>query len=295
MMASALPDRIVLGHNNFFGVDHLSASRGAQRAAHFSRPERIMEMVRQARELGAGGMMMSTHERSQPVAQALAADPELRRDFRLYPLLPYAQKYVTRANEVGMINLVWESLSGGGMGRGMGMIFQGAKGVLSRDVNSILGALIRLELKHFEKLAMQVIFLHDVFTDLALGLALPEIIDFYLQEIPRLYGCRGGLATKNLPGLLERFQQWGLEAPPILTHFNRAGYHMNPDRAACEEAAARHRPELMAMGTLASGYLSPEEAYSYLAGVAGVRSVVVGASSPEHARETFGAVKRHLG
>ena len=36
---------IVLGHNAFFGVDHLSAARGAERAAFFAEPRRILDVV----------------------------------------------------------------------------------------------------------------------------------------------------------------------------------------------------------------------------------------------------------
>ena len=54
--ASLVP--IVLGHNAFFGVDHLSAARGARRAADFAEPDRILEVVRAAAAHGAEGMMM---------------------------------------------------------------------------------------------------------------------------------------------------------------------------------------------------------------------------------------------
>ncbi|MGD8563942.1 MAG: hypothetical protein PVG03_15475 [Desulfarculaceae bacterium] len=293
-MSEALPDKIILGHNAFFGVDHLSAARGAQRATQFAEVESILEIIRIARSLGAGGLMMSTHEKAQPVARLMLQDPGLKEDFRLYPLLPYAQKYVTRANEVGMINLVWEALAGPKVGNTLGMVFKGAKGVLAKDINSILGALIRLELKPFEKLGLQVVFLHDVFTDLALALELPDIFHFYLEEIKKVYGCQGGFATKNLPRFLECFQAWGISEPVVMTHFNKAGFHMNPSRQACEEAAAAHPAHVLAMGSLASGYLAPDEAYEYLGGVPQVEAVVVGVSSPEHARESFKAIQRNL-
>lgn len=293
-MENVLIDRIVLGHNAFFGVDHLSAARGAERAAYFADPARILDVIHAAKTAGCSGMMMSTHERSIAVAELIAADRDLAQGLRIYPLLPYAQKYVTRANEVGLINLVLESLSGSGLMGGLAMMFQGAKGVLARDVNAILGALIRLELKHLEKLKLQAVFLHDVLTDLALGLELPEVFDFYTQEIKRLYGCHGAFATKNLPVLLAKFKTWGLNPPVVMTHVNKAGYFMNPDRAACEAAAAANEVSILAMGTLASGYLKPAEAYAYLATVPKVEAVVVGTSSPGHIAETFAAVRGNM-
>ena len=57
-MASNALSGIVLGHNPFFGVDHLSAARGSERAAYFSDPTRILSTIREARGAGAGGMML---------------------------------------------------------------------------------------------------------------------------------------------------------------------------------------------------------------------------------------------
>jgi aryl-alcohol dehydrogenase-like predicted oxidoreductase len=49
----------------------------------------------------------------------------------------------------------------------------------------------------------------------------------------------------------------------------------------------------MAMGTLASGYLRPDDAYAYLGGQPGIESVVVGVSSAAHIEETFAAIRMH--
>lgn len=38
-------DQILLGHNQFFGVNHLAANAGNERAAYFSDMDRIMEMI----------------------------------------------------------------------------------------------------------------------------------------------------------------------------------------------------------------------------------------------------------
>jgi hypothetical protein len=54
-------DPIVLGHNSFFGVNHLSRERGRQRDALFEDTARILDMMRTAASLDVGAMMMSTH------------------------------------------------------------------------------------------------------------------------------------------------------------------------------------------------------------------------------------------
>lgn len=294
MSAPSVLAGIVLGHNAFFGVDHLSSARGAERAAYFADPRRVLGVIQAARAYGAGGMMMSTHERAGPIAELIGADPALARDLRIYPLLPYVQKYVTRSNEVGMVNVVLEMLSGSTMSQKLSLLMKGSIAFVSKDFNAVLAALMQVELKAFTRLNVPAIFLHDAFTDLALGFGLRGIFEFYLDETRKSFNAQGAFATKNLPLLLERFKQWGLPAPVVMTHFNKIGYHMNPDREACERAAAAHDTSILAMGSLASGYLTPDDAYAYLAQVANIDGIVVGVSRAEHVEETFGAIKRHL-
>lgn len=285
---------MVLGHNAFFGVDHLSAARGTERAAYFSDPTRILNTIYGAREHGAGGVMMSTHERAGPVAELIRCDATLRENLQVYPLLPYAQKYVTRANEVGMVNVVLEMLSGTSAREKLNLLVAGGRALVAKDLNSVLSGLIQVELKMFSKLNVPAVFLHDAFTDLALAFGMREIFTFYQDEIRRSFGATGAFTTKNLPFFLERFERWGLSKPLVMTHFNKAGYGMNPSREDCETAAASHDVSLLVMGSLASGYLGPDEAYEYLGTVSNVAGIVVGASSPSHIAETFGSIKRHL-
>lgn len=293
MSASTLAP-ITLGHNAFFGIDHLSAERGAVRASYFNDPARVVEIVEAAVAHGAEGMMMSTHDRARPICELIAMRASLRDNIRVYPLLPYAQKYVTRANEVGMINVVMEMFSGSSISGKLNLLWQGSKAVITNDVNAVLSALMRIELNMFRGLNTGAVFLHDNFTDLALALGLRDVFEFYLTEVPRICNGAGAFATKNLPTLIERFAEWGLPKPLVMTHFNKIGYHMNPDRDACERAAAAHNVSILAMGSLASGFLNPEEAYSYLAGVKSIDGVVVGVSRLAHLEETFAAIRRYM-
>src|SRR5437016_10928642 len=103
-------DPIVIGHNAFFGVDHLSTARGQERQSHFSDPLRIIETIEFARDNGATGLMMSTHEKAGSVADLMRRRSSLVKSVRVYPLLPYAQKYVTAANEKGLMNVVLDVL-----------------------------------------------------------------------------------------------------------------------------------------------------------------------------------------
>ncbi len=288
-------DSIVLGHNNFFGVDHLDSVRGAERAAQFERPEAILEVVRHAVELGAGGMMMSTHPRANHVADAIRSDATLRDELALYPLLPYIAKYVRQANEKGMVNVVLDQVKSASFTEKLAIFASGGMAIVRKDMFKILSTLIRMELAPFNGLNIKAVFLHDVLTDLAISLDMPGVLAFYAEEIVKRFdGAEPAYATKNLPLFMERCKEYGIENPLVLSHFNKVGFSMNPSREACETCLRENDLQVMAMGSLASGFIKPDEAYAYLFGLPRVESVVVGVSTPAHAEETFNAIKRNL-
>ena len=67
-------------------------------------------------------------------------------------------------------------------------------------------------------------------------------------------------------------------------------------KAKCEKALSEN-PQMwvIAMSTLASGALKPEQAYKYLfRDLQGINSVVVGVSTKDHAYETFSLLNRYL-
>jgi len=75
--------KIVIGHNNFFGIDHLSKSRGKSRFDYFSDTSNIEEVIDYCIENGAGGMMLSTHERAKGLIDILKKKKQ-----KIYPLFP---------------------------------------------------------------------------------------------------------------------------------------------------------------------------------------------------------------
>ena len=51
---------------------NLERVRGRERAAHFQDPAKVLAVIHEAKDQGAGGMMMSTHERAGSIAGMIA-------------------------------------------------------------------------------------------------------------------------------------------------------------------------------------------------------------------------------
>ena len=286
-------DPIVLGHNPFFGVNHLSKDHGAAREALFDDTERIMDMIRFAADQGVNGMMMSTHPRANLIADAVRKDARLRETIGFYPNLPYIAKYVKQANQKGVVRVLLDQLKTTSLAEKVALMAKGGLGYQRKDINGMMRSLIRVEMAPLTGLRLKAVFLHNVLTDLALGLGLKSIFELYIDEMSSHFKTRPAFATMNLPLLVERFKEWGIERPFIMANLNKVGFAMNPSREACEKCLAENDIQVMAMSTLASGYLKPDEAYEYLCKLPHVDSMVVGVSTPEHAAETFGAIRKH--
>lgn len=284
-------DPIILGHNQFFGVNHLSAARGTETERHFGNVQNVIDLLRFAVDSGAGGLMLSTHPMAPSIISGIKGDFELKRKLNYYLLLPYISKYVRSSNEKGVVNVVLDTLSGAGFAEKFKIMFTGGVGLIKKDILRLLKSLIDVELLPFKGMQVKAVFLHDVLTDLALGLDLRNIFELYIEHITEEYATVPAFATKNLPLLMAKFSQYGINNPLVLTHFNKIGFQMNPSREACEEALAQYDLRVVAMGTLASGYLKPDTAFDYLYGLPKIESTIVGASTKRHIQETFGIIR----
>lgn len=288
-------DPILLGHNQFFGVNHLEAGAGNQKAIYFSDTARILEVIRGARELGVSAMMMSTHERALRVAEEFRKDGTLQKEMGLYLLIPYVAKYIKQANEKGLINVVTDSLGSASMTEKLATLWSGGIGALTGDASKILTTLIDFEVGTFRDLNLRSIVLHDVLADLALGLDMPEVFATFDRHVRERYGAIPGYGTKNLPRMVAMLKRAGIDNPFIMAAINKKGFWVNPSLAEVEHCLRTEKLRLLAMSSLAAGYLRPDEAYEYLYSLPNVESVVVGVSNMRHGEETFGAIRRHLG
>jgi hypothetical protein len=287
-------DPVIIGHNPFFGVDHLSQQRGNERSTAFEDAGRVVAVLRRCHELGARAMMMSTHPRAAAISQAMRADATLGSEWRLYPLLPYIQKYVRGANEKGLVNLAIDTLAQASLGTKFALLLRGGRGLLGRDLREMLRLLVDVEMAPFGGGRLGAIFLHDVLTDLALGWGIDSVLQLFRDHVENRYGLAAGLVTKNLPRLRARLDAMGWRDPLVMASFNALGFSMNPSLERCEAELSRPDVRFVAMSTLASGQLAPEAAYRYLARFPAVQAVVIGVSRFDHAAETLDAVRRHL-
>lgn len=287
-------DPILLGHNQFFGVDHMSQDKARERVNRFSDIQKIIDIIESSSKMGVNGMMLSTHPKTKYIMEAINSRSDLSQNLNFYPLVPYAQGYVRKANEKGVIGLLNDVLEPAGTYTKFKILIKGGTSLLRKDIMNIFGTLIDVELLPFNKSNMKAIFLHNVFTDLALSLKAENLFRFFIDYVESNYkGVKPAFCTLNFARLVQQFEEWSMDNPLVMTSFNKVGFQMNPSREECERCLREHNADVVAMSTLAAGYLSPKEAYDYLFSLPNIKSVVVGVSTKEHAEETFRIIRNY--
>ena len=280
------PKGIILGHNQFFGISHLSSQRAAEREQAFRDVENILSIVRCARDHGASGLMLSTHDRAGAVTDGMRSDKDLRQGMEVHVLLPYMAKYVRAANTKGMLGMLTDILSQATWSSRLRLGLTSGKALVGGDHLEKLKALIDIEMLPFRDLNVRSIYLHNALTDLAAGLGMPDILKFFCEYVRERYSATPCFCTLSSSLLMRRLSEWGIDAP-IMAPFNPVGFQMNPSRETCEADLDRFGFPVVAMSPLAAGHVSPDRAATYLKDLGRINSIVVGASKPAHISETF--------
>jgi len=295
-------DKVLLvGDNPFHGISHLSQERSRIRGNEPTNPEFAARLIGLSVENGADGFMFSVSEQTLSILDVLRKNGG-NNGLCLYAIVPYAYEYVRLASVAGGVpglakRLVREIVFSGNLGA----VASGLNGILRSDLASLVKTYLLYEVSRIRRSAggkakLESVLLHQLLTDLCLGLDLEWIFKFYTEFLLRT-GIVPGFNTGNFALLVEKFREWkiSLEDVVIVAPFNKVGFQMVPSREECEKAlASLPKPNVLAISVLAAGYLRPEEAIEYIAGLPNIKGVAVGVSKEKHAVETFKLLREKL-
>lgn len=277
---------ILLGDNPFFGIDHLSQDRARKRMEILKGLDKIIEIIQFSLDSGIKGFVVSTHPQLKDLIDRMKENTNILEKLHFYPILPYAQGYVAKVTEKGMVGAMNDILSGSTTQDKMKILLKGSIGYLTKDYEKLLQTFIDIELTPLMGIKKQTVFLHDVITDLAMSLEMKDIISLFINYTRKKYGVEVGLVTKNFPKLVQNLKNWNINIPTIMTSFNSIGNQMNPSREECEVCLLNNNVDLIAMNVLAGGLLKPVDAAKYVSSL-NIRKLVIGMSTKEHVSETI--------
>jgi len=283
-------DKVLFGDNQFFAVNHLSDEKSRAQAIRFKDDSAIIRVLDQAIELGISTFMCTTHDRIANICDHMRANPDKYRGFKIYPGMPYAHKYANAVTELGIIGTIKQYVPG----NIFSTFAKGGMAYLSKDFLKLMEILIDAEMKMFKGISTPVIFIQNVIVDMILGLKAYDAFRAFDDYIRRKYNAEPGYITMNMPALLDALNSIGITNPIICTSINKIGFRMSGGREIYEKYLREKEFRPIAMQVLAAGALKPREAIEYLGNFPKIESVLFGASSKEHIRETKELIEKYL-
>lgn len=276
-------DKVILGDNQFFAVNHLSDERSRAQAIRFKEDSAIIKVLDDARSCGINTFMCTTHDRIANICSYMRERLGEYKDFKFYPCMPYAHKYANAVTELGILGTLKAYIPGNILA------ITGKAGIayMRKDFPALMELLVDAEMKMFNGIKTPVIFLQNVIVDLLMGLGMDEIFIRYSDYIKSKYNAEPGFITMNMPRMVDMCERLGIENPIICSSINKIGFRMSGSIEEYESylnSYKKFRP--IAMQCLAAGALKPKEAMEYVTRFKKIESVLFGASSKAHIQQT---------
>jgi hypothetical protein len=293
---------LLVGDNPFLNISHLSQHKARERLEDPSDPVFAASLLRLALENGANGFTFSMCDSNLAILENLELDG-FRDGLGLYPVVPYAFEYVQKATQRGGISglvkkLGWDMMKSGNLES----LVYGVLTSMTASPVSLMKAYLGYELSRLDsfvskKVQVESVLLHQLVTDLALSLNMDWLFKTYVGFLSKKK-ITPGFNTGNFAYLVKKFDEWGIDLNKvfILAPFNNVGFQMTPSVEECEDALRKlPAPIVIAISVLAAGFVKPNAAAKYIAGLPNVKGVAVGVSKQSQARDTFRLFKQSLG
>lgn len=270
--------RVILGDNQFLGINHSSPDKALALDDKFAKPDAILEVIGWAYQAGIRDFMFTTHDRLKPVLQEIVRS-HLFPDMQYIPCLPYAHKYANSLTDGGIKAVITDHLRGCSKRHLLGGIGRLAVG----DFSAVMQLLVEIELLMTRGLDVRGVFLQNVIFDLIVGLRGQGLLARFHRHVIERFDATPGYITMN-HSLAQRVlcDEVGIDAPWICANFNVAGFRMNPSRDEVEASFANGRSKNIAMSVFASGVLRPEGSVEYVRDFKGVDSLLFGSSRKQN-------------
>ena len=93
--------KIILGDNQFFGVNHFDLNKGEKTKLKFDTTKKIEAFINDSLEIGLDGFMINSNEKGYKIINVSEFDIAKE----IHYSIPYPHKYASMVNEKGMMSL----------------------------------------------------------------------------------------------------------------------------------------------------------------------------------------------
>lgn len=274
--------KIILGDNQFFGINHFDLEKGATTKLKFDKTKKIEAFINESLSIGMDGFMINSNEQGYEIVNASKFDSAKE----IHYSIPYPHKYASMVNENGMMSLFGYIIKNTSFIKNL---LGGIKLVATQNLNSITPLALNLEVpKNLKKGSY--IYMQNIITDLLLGMGRGDILIEFIKSLSSM-GYKPGIITLNpimFDKLLKNEQEanW-LKDLVVCFNINKEGFNVFPSLNAVEDfIKSRPKYQLMGMSIFASGAANIPHSIDYINKLK-LDYVVFGSSRLENIKSNF--------
>ena len=278
--------KIILGDNQFFGVNHFDLNKGSQTKSKFDTNSKIESFIKDSLEIGMDGFMINSNLIGYEIIDKISFDSSKQ----IHYSIPYPHKYANMVNENGIMSLFGYLIKNTSLIKNL---TGGAKLLLSKNLKSIVPLALNLEIpKNLKKGSY--IFLQNILTDLMIGIGRFDIILEFMESVNKL-GYKPGIITLNpviLNDLLNTFRDSEyLQELIVCFNVNKDGFNVFPSKKSVEDLIKSNpNYRLMAMSIFSSGAANISKSIAYIKKL-NLDYVVFGTSSLKNVKSNLNLFK----
>ena len=251
--------KIILGDNQFFGINHFDLQKGVQTKSKFSDLESIRSFISNSLSLGMDGFMINSNH----MGYQLVSGHRFEDSKEIHYSIPYPHKYASMVNENGMMSL-------------FSFVFKNTS--LISNIKGGLRLAGTKNLVHLTPLALDIevpnalakgsyIYLQNIITDLLIGMKRFDILEKFVASCISM-GYRPGLITLNpiiLDSELRKLDKSLLKDLIVCFNMNAEGFNVFPSLSEVENfIKSDHAYKLMGMSIFASGAANISQSIQYI-------------------------------
>ena len=250
--------KIILGDNQFFGVNHFDLEKGAESKRLFNSTDKITAFLKEALNIGMDGFMINSNDDGFKIISQESFKPIKE----IHYSIPYAHKYANMVNEEGMMSLFSHVMKNTSM---ISNITGGLKLIAQRDIKHLIPLAVDLEVpKQLPKGSY--VYLQNIITDLVMGLGRHDLLAQFITSVQKK-GYKPGIVTLNPIMLSKALLKQEVDTSDMIMCFNinDAGFNVFPNKSEVESfAKASHPFKKMGMSIFSSGAGNIPQSIKYI-------------------------------
>ena len=252
--------KIILGDNQFFGVNHFDLNKGEKTKLKFDTTTKIEAFINDSLEIGLDGFMINSNEKGYKIINVSEFDITKE----IHYSIPYPHKYASMVNEKGMMSLFAHIIKNTSIVKN---IIGGIKLISTQNLKSITPLALNLEVpKNLKKGSY--IHMQNIITDLLMGMGRGDILIEFIKSVIKM-GYKPGIITLN-PIMFDKLIKnekdpiW-LKDLIVCFNINKEGFNVFPSLDSVKYfIESRPKYKLMGMSVFASGAANIPSSIDYI-------------------------------